>query len=102
MTLRITVLGTGYVGTAHAATMAEAGFFVLEMDIDRRREDHRTHLRKGPFLRTRYRRGVVGGGATARSREPSSDSRELQVPARASIITLSRKGLARPNCTPLR
>ncbi|MGI8310837.1 UDP-glucose dehydrogenase family protein [Saccharopolyspora hattusasensis] len=34
MTLRITVLGTGYVGTAHAVTMAGAGFSVLGMDID--------------------------------------------------------------------
>ncbi|MGZ4630273.1 3-hydroxyacyl-CoA dehydrogenase NAD-binding domain-containing protein, partial [Oryzihumus sp.] len=34
MTLRITVLGTGYLGTTHAACMAELGFEVLGMDID--------------------------------------------------------------------
>ena len=31
---RITVLGTGYLGTAHAAWLAEMGFEVLGMDID--------------------------------------------------------------------
>jgi UDPglucose 6-dehydrogenase len=34
MTLRITVLGTGYLGATHAACMAELGFEVLGMDID--------------------------------------------------------------------
>jgi UDPglucose 6-dehydrogenase len=32
--LRITVIGTGYLGTTHAAVMAEMGFSVLGMDID--------------------------------------------------------------------
>lgn len=34
MTLRITVLGTGYLGATHAACMAELGFEVLGMDTD--------------------------------------------------------------------
>jgi len=33
MTLRITVLGTGYLGATHAACMAELGFEVLGMDV---------------------------------------------------------------------
>lgn len=31
---RITVIGTGYLGTAHAACLAEIGFQVLGMDVD--------------------------------------------------------------------
>jgi UDPglucose 6-dehydrogenase len=31
---RITVIGTGYLGTAHAACLAEMGFQVLGMDVD--------------------------------------------------------------------
>jgi UDPglucose 6-dehydrogenase len=34
MALRITVLGTGYLGATHAACMAELGFEVLALDID--------------------------------------------------------------------
>ena len=34
MTLRITVLGTGYLGATHAACMAELGFEVVAMDVD--------------------------------------------------------------------
>ena len=34
---RITVLGTGYLGTAHAACLAEMGFEVLGVDADPRR-----------------------------------------------------------------
>ena len=33
MTLRISVLGTGYLGATHAACMAELGFEVLGMDV---------------------------------------------------------------------
>ena len=36
---RITVLGTGYLGTAHAAWLAEMGFEVLGMDVDRVKTD---------------------------------------------------------------
>jgi UDPglucose 6-dehydrogenase len=34
VTLRITVLGTGYLGATHAACMAELGYDVLGMDVD--------------------------------------------------------------------
>src|SRR5215207_8549117 len=34
MTLCLTVLGTGYLGATHAASMAELGFEVLAMDVD--------------------------------------------------------------------
>ena len=34
MTLRITVIGTGYLGATHAACMAELGFEVLGLDTD--------------------------------------------------------------------
>ena len=34
MPLRLTVLGTGYLGTTHAACMAELGYEVLGMDVD--------------------------------------------------------------------
>ena len=34
MTLRLTVLGTGYLGATHAASMAELGFEVLGVDVD--------------------------------------------------------------------
>jgi UDPglucose 6-dehydrogenase len=34
MALRITVIGTGYLGATHAAAMAELGFEVLGLDID--------------------------------------------------------------------
>ncbi|MGV9269884.1 UDP-glucose dehydrogenase family protein [Kitasatospora sp. NPDC003701] len=34
MTLRISVIGTGYLGATHAAAMAEFGFEVLGLDID--------------------------------------------------------------------
>ena len=36
---RITVLGTGYLGTAHAACLAELGFDVLGVDVDQRKID---------------------------------------------------------------
>ena len=34
MTLRLTVIGTGYLGATHAAAMAELGFEVLGVDVD--------------------------------------------------------------------
>ncbi len=37
--LRITVLGTGYLGATHAACMAELGFEVLGLDIDKTKVD---------------------------------------------------------------
>jgi UDPglucose 6-dehydrogenase len=39
MTLRISVLGTGYLGATHAACMAELGFEVLGMDVDQPKVD---------------------------------------------------------------
>ncbi|HEY4462206.1 MAG TPA: UDP-glucose/GDP-mannose dehydrogenase family protein [Streptosporangiaceae bacterium] len=36
---RITVLGTGYLGAAHAACLAELGFEVLGVDVDRAKVD---------------------------------------------------------------
>jgi UDPglucose 6-dehydrogenase len=39
MSRRITVLGTGYLGTAHAACLAEMGFQVLGVDVDPARID---------------------------------------------------------------
>ena len=36
---RITVLGTGYLGTAHAACLAEMGFEVLGIDTDQAKID---------------------------------------------------------------
>jgi UDPglucose 6-dehydrogenase len=36
---RITVIGTGYLGTAHAACLAEMGFQVLGMDVDPEKVD---------------------------------------------------------------
>ncbi len=32
--MRITVIGTGYLGATHAACMAELGFDVLGVDVD--------------------------------------------------------------------
>src|ERR1700754_2885897 len=37
MSLKITVIGTGYLGATHAAAMAELGFEVLGLDIDPRK-----------------------------------------------------------------
>ncbi len=55
MTLRLTVLGTGYLGATHAACMAELGFEVLGMDVDAAKVDT---LRSGvlPF----YEPGLQG------------------------------------------
>ena len=39
MALRLTVLGTGYLGITHAACMASLGFDVLGVDIDARKVD---------------------------------------------------------------
>ncbi|HEX7355345.1 MAG TPA: UDP-glucose/GDP-mannose dehydrogenase family protein [Mycobacteriales bacterium] len=39
MTLRMTVLGTGYLGATHAACMAEMGFEVLGVDVDAAKVD---------------------------------------------------------------
>jgi nucleotide sugar dehydrogenase len=43
MVSRITVLGTGYLGTTHAACLAEMGFEVLGVDVDPARIDALTY-----------------------------------------------------------
>lgn len=40
MTLKLTVIGTGYLGATHAASMAELGFEVLGVDVDKEKIDH--------------------------------------------------------------
>lgn len=40
MSLRISVIGTGYLGATHAACMAELGFEVLGLDIDQTKIDN--------------------------------------------------------------
>ena len=39
MPLRLTVIGTGYLGATHAASMAELGFEVLGVDLDQKKID---------------------------------------------------------------
>jgi UDPglucose 6-dehydrogenase len=39
VTLRLTVIGTGYLGATHAACMAELGFEVLGVDVDKEKID---------------------------------------------------------------
>lgn len=39
MTLRISVIGTGYLGATHAACMAEMGYEVIGLDIDKTKLD---------------------------------------------------------------
>lgn len=39
MALRLTVIGTGYLGATHAASMAELGFEVLGVDVDKEKID---------------------------------------------------------------
>lgn len=39
MALRLTVIGTGYLGATHAASMAELGFEVLGVDVDKEKVD---------------------------------------------------------------
>ncbi len=64
MARRLTVLGTGYLGTTHAACMAELGFEVLGVDID---EDRISALSAGrlpfwePDLEPLLQRGLDSG-----------------------------------------
>lgn len=64
MPYRLTVIGTGYLGTTHAACMAELGFEVLGLDID---ESKIARLRAGdlpihePGLREVLRRNLDAG-----------------------------------------
>ena len=65
--LRLTVLGTGYLGITHAACMASLGFDVLGVDIDARKVDQ---LNAGqlpiyePGLRDLLRSGLASGRLT--------------------------------------
>jgi UDPglucose 6-dehydrogenase len=62
--LRLTVFGTGYLGTVHAACMAEAGFRVLGVDADAGRIDALCAGRPGihePGLEVMLRRGLASG-----------------------------------------
>jgi UDPglucose 6-dehydrogenase len=62
--LRLTVLGTGYLGITHSACMASLGFDVLGVDIDARKVDQ---LNAGqlpiyePGLRELLRSGLDSG-----------------------------------------
>jgi UDPglucose 6-dehydrogenase len=63
-TERLTVFGTGYLGTVHAACMAEAGFRVLGVDADPARIDALRAGRPGihePGLGAMLRRGLAEG-----------------------------------------
>jgi UDPglucose 6-dehydrogenase len=62
--LRLTVFGTGYLGTVHAACMAEAGFRVLGVDTDPARIAALAAGRPGihePGLEALLRRGLASG-----------------------------------------
>jgi len=72
MALKITVIGTGYLGATHAAAMAELGFEVLGLDVVPEKIEM---LQRGevpmyePGLEELLRRHVAGiGGATGRLR----------------------------------
>jgi UDPglucose 6-dehydrogenase len=72
MALKITVIGTGYLGATHAAAMAELGFEVLGLDVVEEKIDL---LRRGevpmyePGLKELLRRHVAGiEGSTGRLR----------------------------------
>ncbi|WP_433141667.1 UDP-glucose dehydrogenase family protein [Actinomadura nitritigenes] len=64
MTQRLTVIGTGYLGTTHAACMADLGFEVLGLDADK---DKIARLAAGdlpfyePGLEPVLRRGLASG-----------------------------------------
>ena len=64
MTLRISVLGTGYLGATHAACMAALGFDVVGMDIDKAKVAALTDGRPPmyePDLEPLLRKGVESG-----------------------------------------
>ena len=72
MALKITVIGTGYLGATHAAAMAELGFEVMGLDVVPEKIDK---LRRGevpmyePGLEELLRRHVAGiEGSTGRLR----------------------------------
>ncbi len=74
MALKITVIGTGYLGATHAAAMAELGFEVMGLDVVPEKIDK---LRRGevpmyePGLEELLRRHVAGiEGSTGRCGSP--------------------------------
>ncbi|WP_438487653.1 UDP-glucose dehydrogenase family protein [Streptomyces sp. S186] len=76
MALKITVIGTGYLGATHAAAMAELGFEVLGLDVQPEKIEM---LRRGevpmyePGLEELLRRHVAGfDGSTGRLRFTTS------------------------------
>jgi UDPglucose 6-dehydrogenase len=63
-TLRLSVLGTGYLGATHAAAMAELGFDVIGMDVDEEKVAALTEGRAPmyePDLEPLLRKGVESG-----------------------------------------
>jgi UDPglucose 6-dehydrogenase len=64
MTLRMSVLGTGYLGATHAACMAELGFDVVGMDVDAEKikllSDGRTPFYE-PDLEPLLQKGIDSG-----------------------------------------
>jgi UDPglucose 6-dehydrogenase len=76
MALKLTVIGTGYLGATHAAAMAELGFEVLGLDIDPRKIETlsagRAHMYE-PGLDELLARHVAGlPGSTGRLRFTTS------------------------------
>ncbi len=72
MPLKLTVIGTGYLGATHAAAMAELGFDVLGLDIDPRKVDLLTQARTPMYepgledLLARHVAGIEGSSGRLR------------------------------------
>lgn len=88
MALRISVIGTGYLGATHAAALAELGFEVLGLDID---QDKLVALAAGqvpmyePGLSELLVKHVAGHpGSTGRLRFTSSPRRSASSPTSTS------------------
>ena len=72
MPLKLTVIGTGYLGATHAAAMAELGFDVLALDVDPRKIELLTQGRVPMFepgleeLLSRHVAGIEGSSGRLR------------------------------------
>ncbi|SDN85753.1 UDP-glucose dehydrogenase family protein [Actinacidiphila guanduensis] len=72
MPLKLTVIGTGYLGATHAAAMAELGFDVLGLDIDERKVEMLAQGRVPMFepgledLLSRHVAGIEGSSGRLR------------------------------------
>jgi UDPglucose 6-dehydrogenase len=72
MPLKLTVIGTGYLGATHAAAMAELGFDVLALDVDPRKVELLTQGRVPMFepgleeLLSRHVAGIEGSSGRLR------------------------------------